>query len=94
MAEQGTGRRIILADGTIYEDSNAGYADGSLWLYLTGVSMIDAWPGVADPEKTAEIVYEFGEESITYDGYTSIQILMATENGCKACLRKAVGANV
>lgn len=94
MAEkQKTGRRIILADETTYENSDAGYADGSLWLYLNGVSMIEAWPGVVDPEKTATIIYEFGEDSITYTGYTSIQIIMATETGCKVCLRKAVTGN-
>ena len=36
------GRRLILSDGTVIEDGQAGLADGNLWLYLPGYTMQDA----------------------------------------------------
>ena len=56
-----TGQRLILADKTTIENGAAGYAEGFLWCYLTGVSMAEAGVLFFDPEKTARIIFEYGE---------------------------------
>lgn len=88
--EQKSGRRLILADGTTFENADAGYADGTLGLYLHGRTMMEVLPVVTDSAKIAEITYEFGEDSITYTGYTEVTAILNREAECYVGLRKAV----
>lgn len=86
--ERTEGRRVILADGTEWENADAGYADGVLWLYLHGRTMMEVLPAITDPEKMAEIIYEYGEESIIYEGFTDIRAILNREDGCSVGLKK------
>lgn len=83
-----TGRRIIMNDGTTWEDSECGCADGFLWLRLHGVQMQDAFPVVSDPNATKKIIFEYGEMSDKYTGYKTLQIIRNEEFGCSVCLTK------
>lgn len=94
MREQKTGQRLILADGTELEDSYAGYAEGFLWCYLRGLSMAEAGALFLDPEKTAEIIFQYGEMEDVYDGMTDCRILRMDPDGMiAACMAKGGGAN-
>lgn len=84
-----TGRRLILNDGTIIEDGEAGYSQGALWLYITGYTMAEAAVILFDPAKTAKIVFQYGEMQDEYEGYTSCRTLMIDVDGrVSACMVK------
>lgn len=84
------GLRLILSDGTIIENGRAGYAEGSLWLYLPGMSMMEAAMIAFDAEKTAEIIFQYGEEEKTYEGFTNCIRLMSNESEIAVCLVRGV----
>ena len=67
-----TGRRLVFADNTVIENADAGYADKLLDLFLPDAfSMQEAAAIAFDTSKTQRITYEFGEEYVTYDGFTN-----------------------
>lgn len=78
---QKTGQRLILADDTVIENGSAGYSDGHLWCWVTGFTMQEAAAVFFDPEKTQEIVYEYGEMSDTYTGYTVCTNIFINSDG-------------
>ena len=95
MPEQKTGQRLILMDGTIIEDGHCGYSEGHLWCWVTGYTMVQAAAIFFDPDKTGKIIYEYGEMSDEYDGYTNCTNLFIDYDGqVSACLVKAVNPNV
>ena len=64
MLEVKTGLRIILADGSVYENATAGYAEGILTVFLrTVMTMQEAATVFFDTGKTATIVFEYGEKA-------------------------------
>ena len=83
-----SGTKIKLHDGTTYEDSTCGYADGFLWCYINGLSMAQVANKFFDPAATDQIVFEYGEMSDTYEGFTFVRFMQATETGCSICLTK------
>lgn len=88
---QKTGQRLILMDGTQIEDGKAGYSDGRLWCWVTGYTLAEAAAIFLDPAKTGKIVYEYGEMSTEYDGFTSCTNLFIDNDGkVYACLAKGV----
>lgn len=84
------GRRLILNDGTIIEDGNAGCADGFLWLWLPdGYTMSQAAGLFFDASKTSKIVFQYGEMEDEYDGYTvCINMNMDTGGLVSVCMTK------
>ena len=86
---QKTGQRLILADKTTIENGAAGYAEGFLWCYLTGVSMAEAGALFFNPAKTSRIVFEYGEMSDTYEGMTECRLIrMDTDGQISICMAK------
>ena len=86
---QKTGQRLILKDGTIIEGGRCGYADAHLWCWITGYTMQQAAAIFLDPEKTSRIVYEYGEMSKEYDGFTVCTNLFIDNDGLvSVCLVK------
>lgn len=86
-----TGRRLILADGTVIENGEAGYADGFLWLWFSGMTMQEAAGIFFDPEKTAVIVFEYGEMSDTYEDFTNCRSISVSADGLiSVCMTKEV----
>ena len=79
--EQKTGQRLILMDGTQIEDGGCGYSEGRLWCWITGYTMPEAAAVFFDPEKTGKIVFEYGEMSDKYDGFTNCVNLFINDDG-------------
>ena len=77
-----TGRRLILADNTVLEDAEAGFATRWLWCYMYGYTMAEAAAMFCNnPEKTARIEYQYGNMSDEYIGYTRCTFLQLDEDG-------------
>lgn len=75
-------RYIKLADGTIYENGECGYADGILWCYLpVGTDMKTAFADFSEPTKTEHIVFHYGVMESEYDGFTDIRLCMIGYDG-------------
>ena len=83
------GVRLILKDGTTIENGRAGYAEGTLWLYLPGFTMPDAAAIAFDYQKTERIEFQYGEMSDTYSGFTTCRGLMAREGEIAVCMTRA-----
>ena len=87
--KQKTGQRLILNDGTVIEDGRCGYASGNLWCWVSGYTMPEAAGIFFDAGKTAKIVYEYGEMSNEYDGFTNCTNLFIDDDGkVSACLKR------
>lgn len=86
--ENKTGRRLIFANGIVWENTELGAADGTVWLFLYGVTLMQALPVITNPEATREITFEYGEMSETYTGYTHLKTITEDATGCQACLVK------
>ena len=83
------GRRIILNDGTTLEGGEAGYSQGFLWIYLHGYTMMQAAMLFFDPEKTARIVFQYGEMENTYEGFTNcININIDVDGRLSVCMTR------
>ena len=83
-----TGVRVCLHDGTVYDGSTCGYAEGFLWCYIVGFSLAEVSSEFFNTAATDEIVFEYGEMSVTYEDFTVVQFMQATEAGCNICLTK------
>lgn len=82
------GRRLILNDGTVWEGSECGWAQGFLWLFLHGIGIEEAEPVIRNPEATEKIVFEYGEMRDEYDGYTRVKVIQEEDYGCSVCLTR------
>lgn len=88
MAEK-MGQRLILKDGTIIENGSCGYSDGRLWCWFHGFTMAQAAQVFCDHEKTDHILYEYGEMTAEYAGFTDCRSLIVDNDGqISACLVK------
>lgn len=89
------GRKLILNDGTILEGSEAGYADGFLWLYITGMSLQDAAIMAFNPEKTRKIAFWYENMHDDYEGFTEcVNLSISHDGNVSVCLKKGADANV
>lgn len=89
MAEQKTGQRLILMDGTTIEDGSCGYSTGCLWCWVHGYTMTEAAQIFFDPSKTGRIIFEYGEMSDTYEGFTNCtNLFIDTDGQVSVCLTK------
>ena len=83
------GKRLLLNDGTVIEDGEAGYSQGFLWLYFAGLTMPEAGAIFFDQAKTDRIVFQYGEMEDVYDHFTSCRNLMIDTDGrISICLAK------
>ena len=81
---------LILKDGTVIENGQAGYAEGFLWLYIIGYTMAQAASTFLDPSKTETIVFRYGEDlETTYQGYTNcINLNIDIDGRLSVCLKR------
>ena len=87
MPEEKTGQRLILADGMQIENCKCGCSTGHLWCWLTGHTLQQAAQVFFDPAKTGRIVFEYGEMSDTYEGFTNcINLMIDTDGRVSVCL--------
>lgn len=83
------GRRLILMDGTTLEDGEAGYAQGFLWLWFSGMTLAEAFALFIDPAKTGHIVFQYGEMEDVYDGFTNCTSVSIDVDGrVSVCMTK------
>lgn len=83
------GKRLILADGTVIENGEAGYSEGFLWLYAESMSMMQAAQIFLDSDKTLRIRFQYGEMEDVYDGFTVCRgITMNADGDLAVCMVK------
>ena len=73
--------RLRLNDDTILENASAGYADGALWITLTGMTLQEAASIFFDTGKTAVIVVEYTDTEDRYEGFTNCVNLWIDSDG-------------
>lgn len=85
------GRSLILNPGPNQIElpgSDAGYAEGVLWLYIQGQTLAQAFAFLSDPANTAVIRYEYGEMADVFEGFTHLTTLMERDGEVSAALKK------
>ena len=94
MPEENVIRRLVLADGTVLDECECGYADRQLWCYLRNLTFNQAFQLFSDSEKTCEIIFEYGLETAltreTYSDFTYIVSINRRELTIDICLTKEV----
>lgn len=75
------GNGLILADGTEIAGGMAGYSEGKLWCYVNGYTMQQVAAIFFDAEKTATIVYQYGEMHDVHEGFTVCTAIMQNYDG-------------
>lgn len=75
------GRQLVLNDGTVIPGGEAGGAEGFLWCWFTGYTIQQAASLFFDANKTSRIVFQYGDMSDTYDGYTNCVNLGVNADG-------------
>ena len=73
-------------DGTVIENGEAGKTSSSLWLFMPGYTMQQAAAVAFDSNKTSVIVFEYGEMTDTFNGYTSCVNISAEDGQASVCL--------
>ena len=75
------GRRLILKDGTIIENGEAGFSEGFLWLWIPNKTISDVAAIFFDASKTSCITFQFGDEQEKYEGFTNCTGLSVDTDG-------------
>lgn len=89
------GRQLVLNDGTIIEDGEAGYSQGFLWLWFTGYTLQQAAAVFFYAEKTARITFQYGEMEDTYEGFTNcINLNINTDGMVSVCMTRGTDNGV
>lgn len=70
---------IVLADGTVLEDSECGYADYTLWCYVKGKTISEVFELFIDPKKTSHISYVHNGNHDDYEGFTKLNLIKQSE---------------
>lgn len=84
-----TGRRLILNDGTVIENGEAGYSQGFLWLWFSGYTLPEAARMAFDPYTMLKIIYQYGEMQDEYTDYTNCITLQIDVDGkISVCMTK------
>lgn len=80
---------LVFADGTKMEGASCGYAEGNLWCWVTGLSMIQAAQVFLDSAKTDRITYQHGDSEDVFEGFLECVNLFVNYDGqISACLQR------
>ena len=71
--------KIVLKDGTTYEDGECGYANGHLWCWLRNTTFVKAFADFSDHSKTEEIHELRDEKENIYRGFTDMDVIKKNE---------------
>ena len=88
------GRSLILNPGPNEIElpgSEAGYADGVLWLYLKGVTLAQAFALLSDPDNTQAIEFRYGEMVDAYEGMTRLTSVRDSGEQVSASMERGTG---
>ena len=80
--------RLIMNNGSVYENGSAGASGNTLWLTIPGITMQDAAQIAFDENKTKKIVHQYGNEESVYTGFTRCTRLMDEDIQISICLVK------
>ena len=68
------GQKLILADGTEFENSSCGFSEKRLWCYVNNYTSESAvLMAFMDKEKTSTITFQYGSHSDVYEGFTELR---------------------
>ena len=67
-----SGRRIAMNDGTIYEDSEIGYSNDTIWCFISNHTIVEVFSDFSDRSKIARLTFQYGEMEDTYENYTEL----------------------
>lgn len=83
---------LKLKDETILADSKAYETGDSLYVLIKapGMSIVEVFNLLADPEKTGSIVYHYYKAELVFDGYTDIESIAKEKTRVVATLVKEV----
>ncbi len=84
-------RKITMADGTSWEVTRCGAADGFLWIRLPGnsVTVAEAAASFGDPAVTQTIVHDWdGNDKQAFDGYTDLRRIENLDSDIEILLRE------
>jgi len=83
--------RLIMADGTILDNCECGYYDGSLWCYLKDFAIIETFPYFSDSDKFSAIIFDiiyaigFTDRTI-YSGFDKITSILQKKGQVDICI--------
>ena len=86
------GRRVVLNPGLdriVLEGSEAGYANGVLWLYVKGQTLAQTFALLSNPTNTAVIEFHYGEMVDRYENFTHLIVLQEDEDQVNAALERS-----
>ena len=86
------GQRIILNDGTVIENGRAGYYQGALWCYFDGRTIGEAIQLFTNADRTARIVFQYGEMEDVYEGFTDCFHVSVADGSISVGLKKGENA--
>lgn len=88
-------RKLILADGTEFQNGTCGYAEKNLWCYIRGYESESAvLLCFMDKAKLQTITFQYGSNSDVYEGFTELRGFFIDEDGeLHIQLRREVTSN-
>lgn len=76
------GQKLILADGTEFDNSSCGFSEKILWCYINSYESENAvMLSFMDKTKTSTITFQYGSNSDVYEGYTCLRGFFIDEDG-------------
>lgn len=73
--------RLILADGTVLENSRCGFADGTLWCWISGLTMADCFSIFSNPDNVRTITRLYQTVGYRYTGFINIDTIKRGTDG-------------
>ena len=85
--------KVVLNDGTEFENTHFGQTNDHLWITFTGKTMAEVFPLATDTEKLDQIVGYYMNRKFTFRHFTILDLIRMTsdEDGVEIRLRGAKG---
>ena len=71
--------KLVLKDGTVFEEGECGYADRYLWCWIKNATFAEVFAGFSDPAKTIEIQAYERTKIVIYYGFDQLDVIRRTE---------------
>ena len=82
---------LLMHDGTKFENSQCGYFENTLWLYLKDITFVDAIQRLSDPNIYSTVIFDITDEyrtvRTTYSGLTRIESAIQRLDGVDVCIK-------
>lgn len=73
-------KQTILGDGTVLENTYCGYAERSLWCWVSGKTLSECAQLFSDPYRTSVITSYYFNNGYIYRGFTDLLLIQKSEN--------------